>query len=117
MFTLKMKHHFAAAHQLQNAYSKECNDNKHGHNWIVYVKIQTDRLINNMVVDFKKIKEIINKLDHKDLNTIFSFETTAENLAKYLHDEILIVASAEERQCIVEVEIFEAEDNSITYSI
>lgn len=113
MFTLKLRHHFAAAHQLVNAYSKECNDFKHGHNWVVLVEIKTNTLINNMVVDFKKVKQVINQLDHKDLNTILQFETTAENIAQFLHTQISNIRD----NIQVTVEIFEAENNSIIYSL
>ena len=91
MFTLKMEHHFAAAHQLKNAYSKECNDFLHGHNWKVEVEIKADYLIDGMIIDFKKLKSVINELDHKNLMTDIpeiDFEPTAENLTKFLQEKI-----------------------------
>lgn len=121
MYTLKLKHHFSAAHQLQNAYSKECNDSIHGHNWIVEVEIRVNRLIKSMVIDFKRLKAIINKLDHKHLNTILDFETSAENLSKYLRDkiveelELINEENDEVRESSVKVTIWEAENASITY--
>ncbi len=111
MYKLKLEHQFAAAHQLTHAYSKECNDFLHGHNWRVLVEITTSKLKDGMVIDFKKIKEIINKLDHKNLNEILDFEPTAENLAKYIHDEIMKEIFAR-----IEVTIWEADKASITYS-
>lgn len=112
MFTLKLEHSFSAAHQLKHAYSKECNEYKHGHNWKVLVEINTEELINSMVVDFKKIKEIINFLDHRDLNTILNFEPTAENLAKYLHD---LIKNEIKQKSRVNLTIWEAEKASISY--
>jgi len=116
MYVLKLKHNFSAAHQLKNAYSKECNDFMHGHNWKVLVKIETEKLSKGMVVDFKKIKEIINKLDHKTLNKVVDFEPTAENLSYYLQGEI-------EQELFnrltngfrVSVTIWEADNASITF--
>ena len=111
MYKLSLEHTFAAAHQLTHAYSKECNDFKHGHNWRILVEITTSFLVNGMVIDFKKLKEIINELDHKDLNTILDFEPTAENISKYLHDKI-----AEQTEGLVKITVWEAEKASITYT-
>ena len=36
----------------------------------------------------KKLKEIINQLDHKNLNNILDFEPTAENIVKFLQQKI-----------------------------
>ena len=58
MYILKLKTSFSAAHQLTNAYDEKCNASIHGHDWKVLVEIKTEKLINNMVIDFKKIKEI-----------------------------------------------------------
>ena len=125
MYKLKLTHGFAAAHQLEHAYSAECNNFKHGHNWKVIITIETPELVNNMVVDFKILKEEVNRLDHKDLNTLLEFESTAENLAKYLHNVIENRINAEDqlagltepRQMKLKIELFEAEKASITYSV
>ena len=69
MYTLNLWHHFSAAHQLKNAYSEECNNFLHGHNWKVKVEIRAEYLIDGMIIDFKKLKSVINKLDHKNLMT------------------------------------------------
>lgn len=111
MYKLSLKHHFCAAHQLTHAYSSECNDNIHGHNWDVLVEIEKEELINGMVVDFKILKEIINELDHKFLNKVIDFEPTAENLAKYIHDKIKYKLLSGK----VKITIWEAENASITY--
>lgn len=122
MFKLKLRHTFAAAHQLEHAYSKECNDFLHGHNWVVKVELSTNELVNGMVADFKLIKTIINSLDHKNLNEILTFETTCENLSKYLHDKILTeitgrdVISGSKRILKLKIELYEAEKASIEYS-
>jgi len=42
-----------------------------------------------MLEDFTHIKqEIHGRLDHQDLNKIFTFNPTAENLAKWIVDQI-----------------------------
>lgn len=120
MYTLELEHGFAAAHQLEHAYSTECNDFKHGHNWKVKVLISCRKLHDGMVIDFKKLKSVINELDHKDLNTILDFETTAENLSQYLHSKISQVMYEKHGgnmggDWIVKVQLWEADKASITY--
>ena len=120
MYILKLQHSFSAAHKLTHAYSKECNDNIHGHNFKVLIRIQTHELVNGMVVDFKKIKEIINQLDHKNLNDILKFEPTAENIAKFLYDEILKLFPEDIKNSnyhSINVTIWESDNASITYLI
>ena len=42
-----------------------------------------------MVCDFKKIKELIHgKLDHQNFNEILPFNPTAENIAKWVVDNV-----------------------------
>lgn len=112
MYTLKLEHQFSAAHQLTHAYSKECNDFLHGHNWKVQVNIQVEELVNEMVIDFKKLKEIINQLDHKNLNNILDFEPTAENIVKFLQQKIKKELIQEGK---VIVTVWEADKASISY--
>lgn len=117
MYKLKLEHHFSSAHQLIHAYDNKCNDSIHGHNWRVIVTIETSQLVNEMVVDFTKIKEIINHLDHKNLNEILPFETTAENLARHIQELIFEeVKVGREIAPLVSVELYEADKASITYS-
>ena len=68
-----------------------------------------------MVVDFKQIKQVINKLDHRNLNDILDFETTAENLSKYIHDEIVNINTIP-RIFDVKIKLYEGEHASITYT-
>lgn len=113
MYKLYLQTHFSAAHQLTNAYDSKCNNSLHGHNWKVEIKIWTEELKNGMVVDFTKLKEIINQLDHKNLNEIVDFEPTAENLANFLHEKI----EAEVKHALhFSVTVWEAEKAAITYS-
>lgn len=119
-YKLELLHGFNAAHSLKDPYSSECK-NLHGHFWRVKVEINTNQLKNGMVVDFKKIKEIINSLDHKYLNDILSFDPTAENIAKYLYDlifdELNPSVELESMNSLrqVKITIWEAENASITY--
>jgi len=116
MYKLKLEHSFSGAHQLTNAYDNKCNASIHGHNWRVIVIIETIELINGMVIDFTKIKEIINELDHKNLNEVLTFEPTAENISRYLQEQIFIQAQVGRTNVpMVSVEIYEAEKASIMF--
>jgi len=109
-YTLELNHHFDASHQLELDYLSPCQ-NCHGHRFSVRVKIVSSVLDRNgMIIDFQIIKNIINKLDHQHLNSILSFNPTAENIAKYLQEEISKKVLGE-----VEVTVWESPDASITY--
>jgi len=88
---------FSSAHRLRNYHGK-C-ENLHGHNWRVRLFVTRAGLDDTgFVMDFKVLdavlKEIMEILDHKDLNSLKEFETinpTAENIA------ILVFKLAEEK--------------------
>ena len=98
----------SAAHCLSLPYESKCT-NLHGHNWRIKVFLHSETLNDEgMVMDFKTIKtKIENRLDHKVLNDEVSFNPTAENLAKFICDEL-------EPFCF-RVEIFESENNMAVY--
>lgn len=93
-YTMKILLDFAAAHLLRN-YEGVCN-RLHGHNWKVEVLVTATKLDDvGMGMDFKVIKdatrELIGKLDHRNLNDIPPFDKinpTAENISEYLYTEL-----------------------------
>lgn len=89
MYYISKRLEIAGAHKLKLDYESKCS-NLHGHNWIVVIYCKSEELDDNgMVIDFKEIKnKISNKLDHKYINEIVEFNPTAENIAKYICDEI-----------------------------
>ena len=89
MYYVSKRLEIAGAHNLTLDYESKCS-NLHGHNWIIIVYCKSNELDNNgMVMDFKHIKEkISNKLDHQYLNDIVDFNPTAENMAKWICEEI-----------------------------
>ena len=70
-------------------YESKCS-HLHGHNWIITVTCQRETLdANGMVVDFTKIKETVNQLDHVLINDVVgNLNPTAENMAKWICDRI-----------------------------
>ena len=64
MYTVTKRMEVSAAHHLVLDYESKC-EHLHGHNWIIYVTCQAEALDRNgMVVDFKKIKELVHaKMD------------------------------------------------------
>ena len=91
MFELKVKTHFAAAHQLKMV-GEKC-ENLHGHNWKVEVCVAGEKLNEaGVLVDFGIIKqhlaEVMQTLDHKFLNELEFFSqdnpASSENIAVYI---------------------------------
>lgn len=89
MYYISKRMEIAGAHNLKLDYESKCG-NLHGHNWIVMVYCKSEELDNNgMVIDFKHIKtNIMDKLDHKYLNEVVDFNPTAENMAKWICEQI-----------------------------
>lgn len=79
----------SAAHRLNLSYESKCQ-NLHGHNWHVTIYCKAEELNQDgMVCDFTHIKKAIHeKLDHQYLNDILPFNPTAENMAKWMCEQI-----------------------------
>ncbi|MBO5810443.1 MAG: 6-carboxytetrahydropterin synthase [Bacteroidales bacterium] len=85
MFYVKKRLEISGAHQLSLGYQSKC-ENLHGHNWIIEIYCKSETLnLDGMVIDFSEIKKLIHDaLDHKNLNEVFVFNPTAENIAKWI---------------------------------
>jgi 6-pyruvoyltetrahydropterin/6-carboxytetrahydropterin synthase len=81
----------SSAHHLPG-YPYECQK-VHGHNWKVVIEVTGDILDeHSMLLDFKKIKEVMKKYDHADLNDLIEMPT-AENLSYKFASEIRSLGS------------------------
>ena len=94
MFELKAQMYFAAAHHLLN-YDGEC-ENQHGHNWLVEAYVCGSKLDkSNILIDYKvlkrELKEVLNLLDHKDINELPYFagvSPSSEMISKFIYGEM-----------------------------
>lgn len=89
MYKVRKTMEISAMHHLNLDYQSPCINN-HGHNWIISIEVSGHRLNQHgMLLDFKRIKELIHQeMDHNDLNQIFDFNPTAENIATWVRDRV-----------------------------
>lgn len=107
MYIVTKQMEIAGSHRLDLPYESKCT-RLHGHNWIVTVHCKAKELnAEGMVVDFKEIKDRIHAyLDHGNFNELLPFNPTAENIARWICDQI--------PQCF-RVDVEESRANVATY--
>ncbi len=107
MYYIKKRLEVSASHKLELDYPSPCQK-MHGHNWHIYIYCKREELDHNgVVIDFKHLKELVHKkMDHQNLNIIFDFNPTAENIAKWIVDIVPYCYKAK---------VIESENNEATY--
>ena len=98
----------SASHALNHLrYDSPCKS-IHGHNWKITVYCSSESLNDDgMVVDFKDISDIVNRLDHKHINDVLVCVPTAEHIARWVCSMI--------KECY-KVEVEESKGNKAIYS-
>ena len=94
MYEISVTLHFSAAHYLPE-YDGDCRS-IHGHNWNVKATAYADTLDSTgLALDFRVLKaalaEILETLDHKNLNDVPELESmspTAENISRWIFENL-----------------------------
>ena len=94
MYILNVKSHYDSAHFLRDYHGK-C-ERLHGHRYEVEAGLAFEQLgAGGMAYDFseakRRLREITGELDHQNLNDLPAFqgqETSAENQARYIFEEL-----------------------------
>ena len=123
IFEVMIERNFSSAHQLRG-YRGKC-ENLHGHNYKIEIYARGRELDNiGLLVDFVELKaaadEIVNYLDHRNINELPPFDEelnpSAENLARYILERVSAQVG-DERVQVYKVRCFETPTSVATYQV
>lgn len=143
MYKVTKEFRFEMAHVLSN-YNGPCG-NLHGHSYRLLVTLESDNLIDGMVLDLNVIKRLVNEniiseldhslavnantdddfekylmmlcINHKKKITLFPFRTTAENMARYIYENINDLLNTNYINCTCsKVQLYETTTGCAEYS-
>jgi 6-pyruvoyltetrahydropterin/6-carboxytetrahydropterin synthase len=120
MYHLAIETEISSAHQLRN-YDGPCA-RPHGHNWKIRLNVKSKQLdAVGMAIDFAELEKItwqvVGPFDHNDFNRIKPFDTinpTAENIAKYFFDQIMLKLPQD--VTLNSIEIWETDKYRVSYA-
>jgi 6-pyruvoyltetrahydropterin/6-carboxytetrahydropterin synthase len=121
MFEITIEETFAAGHALRN-YRGKC-ENVHGHNYRCQVTVQGPDLDDiGLLVDFVELKKVVHgvldRMDHQWLNDFPPFDKlnpSAENMAKYIYDEVVSSLGTRPGVKVGHVKLWETDTSSAVY--
>ncbi|HYY95004.1 MAG TPA: 6-carboxytetrahydropterin synthase QueD [Pyrinomonadaceae bacterium] len=123
MFEVMIERNFSSAHQLRG-YRGKC-ENLHGHNYRIEIYARGRELNKTgLLVDFVELKaaadEVVNYLDHRNINELPPFDEelnpSAENLARYILERVS-ARVGDERVQVYKVRCFETPTSVATYQL
>ncbi|NPA12635.1 MAG: 6-carboxytetrahydropterin synthase [Aquificae bacterium] len=88
-YIVRVKKEFQAAHFITDYHGKP--EPLHGHTWEVEVFIQADTVDKGGIAfDFVEIQKFLDQIipNYTNLNEVYSFSPSAENLAKHFYHQI-----------------------------
>jgi 6-pyruvoyltetrahydropterin/6-carboxytetrahydropterin synthase len=121
MFEVTIEETFAAGHALRN-YRGKC-ENVHGHNYRCQVTLEGTALDSiGLLVDFVELKRVVHtvldRMDHQWLNDLPPFDRlnpSAENMAKFIYDQVSEGLTPRENVRVAGVRLWETDTASATY--
>ena len=122
-FEVMIERNFSSAHQLRG-YKGKC-ENLHGHNYKIEIYARGRELDNiGLLVDFVELKtaadEVVQYLDHRNINELAPFDQqlnpSAENLARYILERVS-ARVGDERVQVYKVRCFETPTSVATYQV
>ena len=123
MFEVMIERNFSSAHQLRG-YRGKC-ENLHGHNYRVEIYARGRELDKTgLLVDFVELKaaadEVVNYLDHRNINELSPFDEelnpSAENLARFILERVASRVG-DDRVQVFKVRCFETPTSVATYRV
>jgi 6-pyruvoyltetrahydropterin/6-carboxytetrahydropterin synthase len=113
MYVVTVQAHYDSAHFLRNYHGK-C-ERLHGHRYVVELALAADTLDESGIAfDFvhvkKHLRDLANRLDHENINDLPPFdviEPSAENQARYFHDELARALPAAMAGAVLYVKVWE----------
>ena len=123
MFEVMIERNFSSAHQLRG-YRGKC-ENLHGHNYRVEIYARGRELDKTgLLVDFVELKaaadEVVNYLDHRNINELPPFDEelnpSAENLARFILERVASRVG-DDRVQVFKVRCFETPTSVATYRV
>jgi 6-pyruvoyltetrahydropterin/6-carboxytetrahydropterin synthase len=122
-FEVMIERNFSSAHQLRG-YRGKC-ENLHGHNYRIEIYARGRELDKTgLLVDFVELKaaadEVVNYLDHRNINELPPFDEvlnpSAENLARFILERVASRVG-DERVQVFKVRCFETPTSAATFQV